>query len=222
MGRKALIAAISVTILLAVVVFVAMWIVRPETNSMSNALLKRVEERQSIPLIELTEPVNMSINEITQEERLAISASEEVINNPTLLNAIAERVIELLPTTVTKSELNKAVIDLKADIESEIESSETEAASYTDSSISTLNRQLRSYILQEIQRSGVESLPESSESIDLSSFSMEELTDALVSSPYFNAALDRALRERNLARIPDSPSSLSYSTSVVDKNDRLP
>lgn len=216
MGKKALIAALTVTVTLAVAVFVCMWLLRPGATGLSEELLKRAEERQQVPLLEIESPINMNESEITEEERIAGLAASEIINNQSLLDSIAKRVVELLPSTVTQADLNKAIVNSKDYIGDEIDKAKDDAALYTDTQIEALNRQIRTYLQQEIQRVGLEGTESGSQEVTLDEM---EIVDSILSSSYFKEALDEALLRLNLTRVPDSPDEITYSTNLAGQND---
>ena len=73
MGKKTRIVLLSITVAIAVFTFIVMWTVRPDSQS---SVLDAARERQTEPLLQVSEPLETDVQTLSSEEEMAKKVAE--------------------------------------------------------------------------------------------------------------------------------------------------
>ncbi len=87
MGKKTRIVLLSITAAIAVFTFVAMWTVRPDSQS---SVLDAARERQNEPLLQVSEPLETDVATLSAEEEMAEKVAALLSSDEAFVSTLAE------------------------------------------------------------------------------------------------------------------------------------
>ena len=108
MGKKTRIILLTVTAVLAVFVFSAMWAVRPGSP---NAVLEAARARQSEPLLSVSEPLETDVKTLSDEERMAESVAAILADDEDFLSSLALAIADSISLDAYIPEITENVYD---------------------------------------------------------------------------------------------------------------
>lgn len=106
MGKKTRIVLLTVTAVLAVFVFSAMWTVRPGTH---NAVLEAARARQNEPLLSVAEPLETDVKALSEEERMAEEVAALLSADDAFISSLAAAIADEISLDSYIPELTEAV-----------------------------------------------------------------------------------------------------------------
>ena len=89
MGRSSRIVFLTITAILAIFVFVAMWVVKPSGNS---NVLTAARERQNTPLVSVEKPLETDIKTLSQEEEFEQKVRKLLAEDPDFLEKLTQSI----------------------------------------------------------------------------------------------------------------------------------
>lgn len=89
MGRSSRIVFLTITAILAIFVFVAMWVVKPSGNS---NVLTAARERQNTPLVSVEKPLETDIKTLSQEEEFEQKVRKLLAEDPEFLEKLTQSI----------------------------------------------------------------------------------------------------------------------------------
>ena len=89
MGRSSRIVFLTITAILAIFVFVAMWVVKPSGNS---NVLTAARERQNTPLVSVEKPLETDIKTLSQEEEFEQKVRKLLAEDPAFLEKLTQSI----------------------------------------------------------------------------------------------------------------------------------
>ena len=89
MGRSSRIVFLTITAILAIFVFVAMWVVKPSGNS---NVLTAARERQNTPLVSVDKPLETDIKTLSQEEEFEQKVRKLLAEDPEFLEKVTQSI----------------------------------------------------------------------------------------------------------------------------------
>lgn len=107
MGRSSRIVFLTITAILAIFVFVAMWVVKPSGNS---NVLTAARERQNTPLVSVEKPLETDIKTLSQEEEFEQKVRMLLAEDPEFLEKLTQSIkASLLADSLFTQELESQV-----------------------------------------------------------------------------------------------------------------
>lgn len=107
MGRSSRIVFLTITAILAIFVFVAMWVVKPSGNS---NVLTAARERQNTPLVSVEKPLETDIKTLSQEEEFEQKVRKLLAEDPEFLEKLTQSIkASLLADSLFTQELESQV-----------------------------------------------------------------------------------------------------------------
>lgn len=107
MGRSSRIVFLTITAILAIFVFVAMWVVKPSGNS---NVLTAARERQNTPLVSVEKPLETDIKTLSQEEEFEQKVRMLLAEDPDFLEKLTQSIkASLLADSLFTQELESQV-----------------------------------------------------------------------------------------------------------------
>ena len=107
MGRSSRIVFLTITAILAIFVFVAMWVVKPSGNS---NVLTAARERQNTPLVSVEKPLETDIKTLSQEEEFEQKVRKLLAEDPDFLEKLTQSIkASLLADSLFTQELESQV-----------------------------------------------------------------------------------------------------------------
>lgn len=101
MRKKTLAAIVTLTVIMTMFVFCAMWITRPESSSYSLQILEEARERQKKSLITVTAPLNTDTYQMSQEERIAQKVAELLSSDNLFIKDVKDVLIADVESTMS-------------------------------------------------------------------------------------------------------------------------
>lgn len=89
MGRSSRIVFLTITAILAIFVFVAMWVVKPSGNS---NVLTAARERQNTPLVSVDKPLETDVKTLSQEEEFEQKVRKLLAEDPEFLEKLTQSI----------------------------------------------------------------------------------------------------------------------------------
>ena len=107
MGRSSRIVFLTITAILAIFVFVAMWVVKPSGNS---NVLTAARERQNTPLVSVDKPLETDVKTLSQEEEFEQKVRKLLAEDPEFLEKLTQSIkASLLADSLFTQELESQV-----------------------------------------------------------------------------------------------------------------
>ena len=86
MGKKTRIVLLSITVAIAVFTFIVMWTVRPDSQS---SVLDAARERQTEPLLQVSEPLETDVQTLSSEEEMAKKVAEILASDDEFISELS-------------------------------------------------------------------------------------------------------------------------------------
>ena len=89
MGKSSRIVLLTITSVLAIFVFAAMWVVKP---SEEGSVLSAARERQSTPLVSVSEPLKTDVKALSEEEEFELKVRNLLTEDPEFIDKLTNSI----------------------------------------------------------------------------------------------------------------------------------